>query len=49
MLSRIGGWDKDTIKIGDVVTASGHRTMNGTNFLRLTTLVLPNGREMPNL
>jgi hypothetical protein len=49
MLSRIGGWDKDTIKIGDVVTANGHRTMNGTNFLRLTTIVLPNGREMPNL
>jgi hypothetical protein len=49
MLSRIGGWDKDTIKVGDVITASGHRTMNGTNFLRLTTIVLPDGREMPNL
>jgi hypothetical protein len=49
MLSRIGGWDKDTIKIGDVITASGHRTQNGLNFLRLITIVLPNGREMPNL
>src|SRR5882672_10923419 len=29
MLSRIGGWDKNTIKIRDVITASGHRTMNG--------------------
>jgi hypothetical protein len=49
MLSRIGGWDKNTIKIGDVITASGHRTMNGTNFLRLIKIVLPDDREMPNL
>ena len=49
MLARIGGWDKNTIKIGDVITASGHRTKNGTNFLRLMTIVLPDGREMPNL
>jgi uncharacterized protein DUF6152 len=49
MLSRIGGWDKDTIKVGDVITASGHRTMNGANFLRLIKIVLPDGREMPNL
>jgi hypothetical protein len=49
MLSRIGGWDKNTIKVGDMITASGHRTQNGTNFLRLITIVLPDGREMPNL
>lgn len=49
MLSRIGGWDKNTVKIGDVITASGHRTQNGSNFLRLITIVLPDGREMPNL
>ena len=49
MLARIGGWDKNTIKIGDVITASGHRTMNGTNYLRLIKIVLPDGREMPNL
>ena len=49
MLGRIGGWDKNTIKIGDVITASGHRTKNGTNFLRLIKIVLPDGREMPNL
>lgn len=49
MLGRIGGWDKNTIKIGDVITASGHRTKNGTNFLRLIKVVLPDGREMPNL
>ena len=49
MLARYGGWDKNTIKTGDVITASGHRTKNGTNFLRLTTIVLADGQEMPNL
>jgi hypothetical protein len=49
MLARYGGWDKNTIKIGDVITANGHRTRNGSNFLRLTTIVLAHGREMPNL
>src|SRR6202158_4743484 len=49
MLGRLGGWDKNTIKIGDVITASGHQTKNGTNFLRLLKVVLPDGREMPNL
>jgi hypothetical protein len=49
MLARIGGWDKNTIKIGDVITASGHRTKNGTNFLRLMKIVLPDSREMPDL
>jgi hypothetical protein len=49
MLGRIGGWDKNTIKVGDVIAASGHRTKNGTNFLRLIKIVLPDGREMGNL
>jgi uncharacterized protein DUF6152 len=49
MLGRIGGWDKNTIKVGDVITASGHRTKNGANFLRLIKVVLPDGREMGNL
>jgi hypothetical protein len=49
MLARYGGWDKNTIKTGDAITASGHRTKNGSNFLRLTTIVLADGREMPNL
>ena len=49
MLSRIGGWDKNTIKVGDIIAASGHRTRNGTNFLRLMKIVLPDGREMPDL
>jgi hypothetical protein len=49
MLGRIGGWDKHTIKIGDVISASGYRTKNGNNFLRLLKIALPDGREMGNL
>jgi hypothetical protein len=49
MLARYGGWDKNTIKTGAVISARGHRTTNGSNFLRLTTIVLVDGREMPNL
>ena len=49
MLARIGGWYKNTVKVGDLITASGHRTKNGTNFLRLMKIVLPDSREMPDL
>jgi hypothetical protein len=49
MLSRYGGWDKNTIKIGDVITFYGHRTKNGTTFMRLEKIVMPDGKELPNL
>jgi hypothetical protein len=49
MLARYGGWDRNTIKVGDVITLHGHRTKNGTNFLRLEKIVLSNGKELPNL
>jgi hypothetical protein len=49
MLVRIGGWNKSTIKPGDVITASGHRAKNGSNVLRLQKIVLPDGREMADL
>jgi len=49
MLVRVGGWDKSTLKPGDVITASGHRARNGSNVLRLQKIVLSDGREMPNL
>jgi hypothetical protein len=49
MLVRLGGWDKTTIKVGDVITMSGHCARNGSPVMRLMTLTLPNGREMPNL
>lgn len=49
MLSRYGGWDKDTIKVGDAVTFYGHRTKNGTPFMRLDKIVKADGTELPNL
>ena len=49
MLSRYGGWDKNTIKVGEVITFYGHRTRNGTPFMRLQKIVLPDGKELPDL
>jgi uncharacterized protein DUF6152 len=49
MLVRNGGWDKNTLKPGDVITASGFRAKNGTNILRLKKIVLADGHELPDL
>jgi hypothetical protein len=49
MLSRYGGWDRNTIKVGDVITFVGHRTKNGTFFMRLDKIVMADGKELPNL
>jgi hypothetical protein len=49
MLSRYGGWDRSTIKIGDVITFYGHRTKNGTPFMRLEKIVMLDGKELANL
>jgi hypothetical protein len=49
MLVRVGGWDKDTLKPGDIITMSGFRSKNGSNILRLKTIVLADGQERPDL
>lgn len=49
MLVRNGGWDKHTLKPGDVITAIGFRAKNGTNILRLKKIVLADGKELPDL
>lgn len=49
MLSRYGSWDRNTIKAGDVVTFYGHRTKNGTFFMRLEKVVKADGKELGNL
>jgi hypothetical protein len=49
MLSRYGGWDRNTIKVGDVITFYGHRTKNGTFFMRLDKIVMLDGKELTNL
>jgi hypothetical protein len=49
MLVRNGGWDKTTLKPGDVITAIGFQAKNGTKILRLKKIVLANGKELPDL
>jgi hypothetical protein len=40
------GWDKDTLKPGDQITAVGHRISDGTYSLRLVKVILSDGREL---
>ncbi len=49
MLVRNGGWDKTTLKPGDVITAIGFQAKNGMKILRLKKIVLANGKELPDL
>ena len=49
MLVRVGGWEKNTLKSGDVITASGFRVKNGLAMLRLQKIVLADGKVMANL
>jgi hypothetical protein len=49
MLVRVGGWDKNTLKPGDVITATGFRARNGSPILRLQKIVLADGKVMANL
>lgn len=49
MLVRAGGWDKNTLKVGDVITVYGYRAKNGSPVLRLQKLTLPDGTMKDNL
>ena len=49
MLVRVGDWNKNTLKPGDVITAIGFRAKNGANVLRLKKIVTADGREFPDL
>jgi hypothetical protein len=40
------GWDKNTLRPGDQITAIGHRNTDGTYSLRLVKVVLSDGREL---
>jgi hypothetical protein len=40
------GWDKETLKPGDQITAIGNRNSDGSNQLRLAKVVLQDGREL---
>jgi len=40
------GWDRKTIKPGDMITATGHPARDGSFNIRIEKIVLPNGREL---
>ena len=40
------GWNKNTLKPGDVITVIGYRFRDGSNAARMQTVLMPNGREM---
>jgi hypothetical protein len=44
-LSR-NGWTKNIIKPGDTITVTGNPTKNGSPAMRLTKVVLANGKEL---
>ncbi len=49
MLVRAGGWDKNTLKVGDVITVYGYRGKNGALVMRLQKLTLADGTVKDNL
>ena len=40
------GWNKNNVKPGDIITATGHPAKNGANAMRIEKLVLSNGQEL---
>ena len=40
------GWLKDTLKPGDVVTATGYQFTDGQKILRLEKIIMASGKEM---
>jgi Family of unknown function (DUF6152) len=40
------GWSASSLDFGDVVTITGFPAKNGSHFLRITKLMLANGKEL---
>jgi hypothetical protein len=40
------GWNKNSLKTGDVITAIGYRFRNGSHGIRMLSVLMPNGKEM---
>lgn len=40
------GWDRSTLKAGDVITATGFQFSNGQNVVQLDKIVMADGKEM---
>ena len=39
-------WDRDTLKPGDVITGTGSRFLDGSNVLKLSKIVMSDGKEL---
>jgi len=46
MLTRFGGWSPNTVKRGDAVTVQGFRAKDGSPYMSLGKIVLPNGQSL---
>ena len=40
------GWDRNTLKPGDVITGVGYRHSDGSNVVQLQKIILASGKEM---
>ena len=40
------GWDRSTLKPGDVITGIGYRFSDGSNVVQLQKIVMASGKEM---
>ncbi len=40
------GWDRNTLKRGDVITGVGYRFTDGSPIVQLQKIILANGKEM---
>jgi hypothetical protein len=40
------GWERNTLKPGDVITGVGHKFSDGSNVVQLQKIILSNGKEM---
>ena len=46
MLTRFGGWNRNTVKRGDQVTVQGFRAKDGSPYMSLGKIWLPDGRTL---
>jgi hypothetical protein len=46
MLTRFGGWARDTLKRGDHVTAEGFPAKDGSAYMSVVAVQLPNGKTL---
>jgi hypothetical protein len=40
------GWTRNTVKTGDVITATGYQFADGQKVIRLEKVIMPDGKEM---